>query len=70
MHLVGLDTLIIILSLGPGYHHSRGQDITLRDALVHDLLLGTCIYKIVQKCFITWISRALSIYSLIILFKL
>jgi hypothetical protein len=27
MHLVFMDTLLILLSLGPGYHHSRGQDI-------------------------------------------
>jgi hypothetical protein len=24
MHLVGMDTLLILLSLGPGYHHPRG----------------------------------------------
>jgi hypothetical protein len=29
MHLVGMDTLLILLSLGPGYHHLRGQDITI-----------------------------------------
>jgi hypothetical protein len=29
MHLVGMDTLLILLSLGPGYHHPKGQDITL-----------------------------------------
>jgi hypothetical protein len=29
MHLVGIDTLLILLSLGPGYHHPRGQDITI-----------------------------------------
>ena len=28
MHLVGMDTLLILLSLGPGYHQPRGQDIT------------------------------------------
>jgi hypothetical protein len=28
MHLVGMDTLLILLSLGPGYHHPMGQDIT------------------------------------------
>jgi hypothetical protein len=28
MHLIGMDTLLIILSLGLGYHHPRGQDIT------------------------------------------
>jgi hypothetical protein len=28
MHLVSMDTLLILLSLGPGYHHPRGQDIT------------------------------------------
>jgi hypothetical protein len=29
MHLIGMDTLLIILSLRPGYHHPRGQDITI-----------------------------------------
>jgi hypothetical protein len=29
MHLVGMDTLLILLSLGPGNHHPRGQDITI-----------------------------------------
>jgi hypothetical protein len=29
MHLVDMDTLLILLSLGPGYHHPRGQDITI-----------------------------------------
>jgi hypothetical protein len=29
MHLVGMDTLFILLSLGPGFHHPRGQDITI-----------------------------------------
>jgi hypothetical protein len=29
IHLVGIDTLLILLSLGPGYHHPRGQDITV-----------------------------------------
>jgi hypothetical protein len=29
MHLIGMDTLLILLSLGPGYHHPRGQDITV-----------------------------------------
>ena len=24
MHLIGMDTLLILLSLGPGYHHPRG----------------------------------------------
>jgi hypothetical protein len=24
MHLIGMDTLLILLSLGPGYHHLRG----------------------------------------------
>jgi hypothetical protein len=28
MHCVGMDTLLILLSLGPGYRHHRGQDIT------------------------------------------
>jgi hypothetical protein len=29
MQLVGMDTLLILLSLGPGHHHPKGQDITL-----------------------------------------
>jgi hypothetical protein len=29
MHLVDMSTLLIVLSLAPEYHHSRGQDITL-----------------------------------------
>jgi hypothetical protein len=29
MHLVGMDTLLILLSLEPGNHHPRGQDITI-----------------------------------------
>jgi hypothetical protein len=29
IHLVGMDTLLILLSLGPGYHYPRGQDITI-----------------------------------------
>jgi hypothetical protein len=28
MHLIGMDTLLILLNLRPEYHHSRGQDIT------------------------------------------
>jgi threonine/homoserine efflux transporter RhtA len=28
MHLVVMDTLLILLSLWLGYHHLRGQDIT------------------------------------------
>jgi hypothetical protein len=28
MNHVGMDTLLILLSLGPGYHHPKGQDIT------------------------------------------
>jgi hypothetical protein len=28
MHLISMDTLLILLSFGPGYHHPRGQDIT------------------------------------------
>jgi hypothetical protein len=42
MHLVGMDTLLILLSLGPGYDYPRGQDITLpellEDASLHKIL--------------------------------
>jgi hypothetical protein len=30
MHLVGMNTLLILLSLGPEHHHPRGHDITIR----------------------------------------
>jgi hypothetical protein len=29
MHLVSMDTLLILLNLGPGYHRPRGQNITI-----------------------------------------
>jgi hypothetical protein len=29
MHLVGMDTLLVLLSLGSGYHYPRDQDITI-----------------------------------------
>jgi hypothetical protein len=29
MHLIDMNTLLILLSLGPGHHHPRGQDITI-----------------------------------------
>jgi hypothetical protein len=29
MHIVGMNTLLILSSLGPGCHHPRGQDITI-----------------------------------------
>jgi hypothetical protein len=29
MHLVYMSTLLILLNLRPGYHHPRGQDITI-----------------------------------------
>jgi hypothetical protein len=43
MHLIGMDTLLILLSLGPGYHHPRGQDITSRipRPAAHSWLIGT-----------------------------
>jgi hypothetical protein len=37
MHVVGMDTILILLSLGPGYHHPRGQDIT-RAPPIHHML--------------------------------
>jgi hypothetical protein len=33
MHLVGMVTLLILLSFGLGYHHPRGQDITIHPPL-------------------------------------
>jgi hypothetical protein len=29
MHLVGMSTVLILLSIGSGYHHPTGQDITI-----------------------------------------
>jgi hypothetical protein len=29
MYLIAMNTLLILLSLGLGYHHHRGQDITI-----------------------------------------
>jgi hypothetical protein len=34
MHLVDMSTLLIILSLGPGYQHPRGQDINILGARI------------------------------------
>jgi hypothetical protein len=63
MHLVGMDTLLIFLSLGPGHHHPRGQDITLSSSLFpfivnsklvsskpSRLKVGKCICKIITSC--------------------
>jgi hypothetical protein len=30
MHLVGMNALLILLNLGPEYHHPKGQDITIQ----------------------------------------
>jgi hypothetical protein len=37
MHIVRIDTLLILLSLGPGHHHPRGQDITVVYLVDHSL---------------------------------
>jgi hypothetical protein len=34
MHLICMDTLLILLSLGPGYQHQSGQDITRTPATI------------------------------------
>jgi hypothetical protein len=56
MHLVCMDTLLILLSLGPGYHHPRGQDITATegdivvetnfnsDTFMKGVMLGTPLF--------------------------
>jgi hypothetical protein len=41
MHLIDMSTLLILLSLGPGYHHTRGQDITLVKHKPSTYLLGS-----------------------------
>jgi hypothetical protein len=59
MHLVGMDALLILLSLGLGYHHPRGQDITgTRQSTslpsvtldkVTSILLFYCFFAIASK---------------------
>jgi hypothetical protein len=55
MHLVGMDTLSILLSLGLGYHHPRGQDITIHplirlassvNPIQEPSLLATSVYLV------------------------
>jgi hypothetical protein len=38
MHLVGMDTLLILLSLGPGYHIKR-RIANIRGYALHSILL-------------------------------
>jgi hypothetical protein len=40
-HLVGMDTLLILLSLGPGHHHPKGQDITASYPRSYKVLTST-----------------------------
>jgi hypothetical protein len=49
MHLIGMDTLLILLSLGPGYHHHRGQDITVV------VFSCVCWFNLVKDCNKLWI---------------
>jgi zinc transporter ZupT len=44
MHLVGMITLLILLSLRPGHHHPRGQDITHIEAELN-LCWFVCVGK-------------------------
>jgi hypothetical protein len=41
MHLVDMITLLILLNLGPGYHHHRGQDITILGARISQCIEST-----------------------------
>jgi hypothetical protein len=41
MHLVGMDTLLILLSLGLAYHHLRGHDITDLHSGYHQIKIQT-----------------------------
>jgi hypothetical protein len=46
MHLICMDTLLILLSLGLGYYHPRGQDITVmwqQSAYVIELVVVLCL---------------------------
>jgi hypothetical protein len=40
MQLVDMNTLLILLSLGVGYHHPRGQDIKIHPLRRSDVLVG------------------------------
>jgi hypothetical protein len=53
MHLVGMDTLLILLSLGLGHHHPRGQDITQATAPSYARSVGrrfAAIYLLHDSC--------------------
>jgi hypothetical protein len=43
MHLIGMDTLLILLSLGLGHYHPRGQDFTLVDFRTSRVTPKTCL---------------------------
>jgi hypothetical protein len=47
MHLVDMSTLLILLSLGLGYHHPMGQDITVTRSRVW--LLQWRLYERLQQ---------------------
>jgi hypothetical protein len=50
MHLVGMDTLLILLSLGSEHHRPRGQDITVLVLDAPRVLEKTIIHGARVKC--------------------
>jgi hypothetical protein len=53
MHLVGMNTLLILLSLGLGYHHPRGQDITKSRGPSDELFCKYCkkTNHVIENCY-------------------
>jgi hypothetical protein len=59
MHLVGMNTLIILLSLGPEHHHPRGQDIAkmdLKSTNIRALVLSIIEFQLVS--YQVWSNQA------------
>jgi hypothetical protein len=49
MHLVDMDTLLILLHLVPRYHHLRGQDITFSyTSVVKYVVAWQCLGSILR----------------------
>jgi hypothetical protein len=59
MHLVGMNPLIILLSLGPGHHYPRGQDIAkmdLKSTNIRALVLSIIEFQLVS--YQVWSNQA------------
>jgi hypothetical protein len=49
IHLVGMDTLLILLSLGPRYHHPRGQDIIMWPVKTSSIINPTSAWSLTDS---------------------